>query len=122
MLPRRKNDHFVFSLLRVHQGLYIFLQCQEIEQAAFLLDLYFVLFFFCHFFLLHPPLIRYQGHVLAKELVKRGVQSTIVTDSAVFAMISRVNMVIMKFGHFFSSIDNNVDRFMPYNWKFICRL
>ncbi|THG16036.1 hypothetical protein TEA_028935 [Camellia sinensis var. sinensis] len=38
---------------------------------------------------------RYQGHVLAKELVKRGVQSTVVTDSAVFAMISRVNMVIV---------------------------
>lgn len=38
---------------------------------------------------------RYQGHVLAKELVKRGVQSTVVTDSAVFATISRVNMVIV---------------------------
>ncbi|KAI8010671.1 Translation initiation factor eIF-2B subunit beta [Camellia lanceoleosa] len=38
---------------------------------------------------------RYQGHVLAKELVKKGVQSTVVTDSAVFAMISRVNMVIV---------------------------
>ncbi|XP_058201113.1 uncharacterized protein LOC131315901 [Rhododendron vialii] len=38
---------------------------------------------------------RYQGHVLAKELAKRGVQSTVITDSAVFAMISRVNMVIV---------------------------
>ncbi|GFZ10726.1 NagB/RpiA/CoA transferase-like superfamily protein [Actinidia rufa] len=38
---------------------------------------------------------RYQGHVLAKELVQRGVQSTLVTDSAVFAMISQVNMVIV---------------------------
>ncbi|KAG5560412.1 hypothetical protein RHGRI_003656 [Rhododendron griersonianum] len=38
---------------------------------------------------------RYQGHVLAKELAKRGVQSTVVTDSAVFAIISRVNMVIV---------------------------
>ncbi|CAL5351811.1 unnamed protein product [Camellia sinensis] len=28
-------------------------------------------------------------------MVKRGVQSTVVTDSAVFAMISRVNMVIV---------------------------
>lgn len=38
---------------------------------------------------------RYQGHILAKELVTRGLQTTIITDSAVFAMISRVNMVIV---------------------------
>ncbi|GAB2267497.1 hypothetical protein Dimus_002480 [Dionaea muscipula] len=38
---------------------------------------------------------RYQGHVLAKELVSRGLQTTVITDSAVFAMISRVNMVII---------------------------
>eukprot|EP00262_Sarcandra_glabra_P014503 TRINITY_DN4265_c0_g1_i1.p1 TRINITY_DN4265_c0_g1~~TRINITY_DN4265_c0_g1_i1.p1 ORF type:complete len:419 (+),score=98.74 TRINITY_DN4265_c0_g1_i1:196-1452(+) len=38
---------------------------------------------------------RYQGHVLAKELVAKGLQTTIITDSAVFAMISRVNMVIV---------------------------
>ncbi|XP_047309131.1 translation initiation factor eIF-2B subunit beta [Impatiens glandulifera] len=38
---------------------------------------------------------RYQGHVLAKELVSRGLQATIITDSAVFALISRVNMVIV---------------------------
>ncbi|KAK9283353.1 hypothetical protein L1049_011595 [Liquidambar formosana] len=38
---------------------------------------------------------RYQGHVLAKELVARGLQTTLITDSAVFAMISRVNMVIV---------------------------
>lgn len=37
--------------------------------------------------------IRYQGHFLAKELVTRGLQTTLITDSAVFAMISRVNMV-----------------------------
>jgi translation initiation factor eIF-2B subunit beta len=37
--------------------------------------------------------IRYQGHLLAKELVTRGLQTTLITDSAVFAMISRVNMV-----------------------------
>lgn len=36
---------------------------------------------------------RYQGHSLAKELVTRGLQTTVITDSAVFAMISRVNMV-----------------------------
>ncbi|XXG41410.1 hypothetical protein AAC387_Pa01g1874 [Persea americana] len=38
---------------------------------------------------------RYQGHVLAKELVAKGIQTTVITDSAVFAMISRVNMVIV---------------------------
>ncbi|XP_050281659.1 uncharacterized protein LOC126722550 [Quercus robur] len=38
---------------------------------------------------------RYQGHLLAKDLVTRGLQTTLITDSAVFAMISRVNMVIL---------------------------
>lgn len=38
---------------------------------------------------------RYQGHALAKELVSRGLQTTVVVDSAVFAMISRVNMVVV---------------------------
>uniref|UniRef100_A0A7N0TQ74 Translation initiation factor eIF2B subunit beta n=1 Tax=Kalanchoe fedtschenkoi TaxID=63787 RepID=A0A7N0TQ74_KALFE len=38
---------------------------------------------------------RYRGHALAKELVVRGLQTTVITDSAVFAMISRVNMVIV---------------------------
>ncbi|XP_019159122.1 PREDICTED: translation initiation factor eIF-2B subunit beta isoform X3 [Ipomoea nil] len=38
---------------------------------------------------------RYQGHALAKDLVARGLQTTVITDSAVFAMISRVNMVIV---------------------------
>ncbi|TVU30934.1 hypothetical protein EJB05_22588 [Eragrostis curvula] len=38
---------------------------------------------------------RYQGHALAKELVEKGIQTTVITDSAVFAMISRVNMVIV---------------------------
>lgn len=38
-------------------------------------------------------LFRYQGHLLAKELVAKDLQTTVITDSAVFAMISRVNMV-----------------------------
>ncbi|KAF5742444.1 translation initiation factor eIF-2B subunit beta [Tripterygium wilfordii] len=38
---------------------------------------------------------RYQGHLLAKELATRGLQTTLITDSAIFAMISRVNMVIV---------------------------
>lgn len=37
--------------------------------------------------------IRYRGHLLAKELAARGLQSTVIADSACFAMISRVNMV-----------------------------
>ncbi|BBG96509.1 NagB/RpiA/CoA transferase-like superfamily protein [Prunus dulcis] len=37
----------------------------------------------------------FRGHLLAKELVARGLQTTLITDSAVFAMISRVNMVIV---------------------------
>ncbi|KAM7265017.1 hypothetical protein ACFE04_002700 [Oxalis oulophora] len=38
---------------------------------------------------------RYQGHQLARDLAERGLQTTLITDSAVFAMISRVNMVIV---------------------------
>ncbi|KAH9325489.1 hypothetical protein KI387_005667 [Taxus chinensis] len=38
---------------------------------------------------------RYQGHALAKELIAKDLQTTVITDSAVFAMISRVNMVIV---------------------------
>ncbi|CAK7327295.1 unnamed protein product [Dovyalis caffra] len=38
---------------------------------------------------------KYQGHALAKDLVARGLQTTVITDSAVFAMISRVNMVVV---------------------------
>jgi hypothetical protein len=36
---------------------------------------------------------RYQGHMLARELADVDLQTTVITDSAVFAMISRVNMV-----------------------------
>ncbi|KAG2372542.1 uncharacterized protein HKW66_Vig0205890 [Vigna angularis] len=38
---------------------------------------------------------RYRGHLLAKELAARGLQTTVIADSASFAMISRVNMVIV---------------------------
>lgn len=37
--------------------------------------------------------------MLAKELVARGLQTTLITDSAVFAMISRVNMVCENLNH-----------------------
>ncbi|XP_061990120.1 uncharacterized protein LOC133708663 isoform X2 [Rosa rugosa] len=39
--------------------------------------------------------IRYQGHLLAKELAGRGLQTALITDSAIFAMISQVIMVIV---------------------------
>ncbi|KAL5784534.1 hypothetical protein ACOSQ2_006926 [Xanthoceras sorbifolium] len=38
---------------------------------------------------------KYQGHVLAKELSAKGLKTTVITDSAVFAIISRVNMVVL---------------------------
>ncbi|XP_020237955.1 translation initiation factor eIF-2B subunit beta [Cajanus cajan] len=38
---------------------------------------------------------RYQGQLLAKELADRGLQTTVITDAATFALISRVNMVIV---------------------------
>ena len=37
----------------------------------------------------------YQGHLLAKELVTRGLQTTLITESVVFAMISHANMAIV---------------------------
>ena len=37
----------------------------------------------------------HQGHLLAKELVTRGLQTTLITESAVFAMISHANMAIV---------------------------
>lgn len=49
---------------------------------------------------------RYQGHVLAKELVAKGLQTTVITDSAIFAMISRVNMV--SYYYFHSQIQSHI--------------
>lgn len=40
-----------------------------------------------------PCPCRYDGHLLAKELAALGVQTTAITDAAVFAMMARVNMV-----------------------------
>ncbi|KAM5570064.1 hypothetical protein ABKV19_017200 [Rosa sericea] len=37
----------------------------------------------------------YQGHLLAKELAGRGLQTALITDSAIFAMISQAIMVIV---------------------------
>ena len=36
-----------------------------------------------------------QGHELAVSLSKAGIETTVITDSAVFAMMSRVNKVII---------------------------
>lgn len=38
---------------------------------------------------------RCQGHVLAKELAGQGLKSTVIGDAAVFAIIARVNLVIV---------------------------
>ncbi|CAL1355978.1 unnamed protein product [Linum trigynum] len=38
---------------------------------------------------------KYQGHCFAKDLSAEGFRTTLITDSAVFAMISRVNMVVV---------------------------
>ncbi|ONI26775.1 hypothetical protein PRUPE_1G044800 [Prunus persica] len=38
---------------------------------------------------------KYLGHVLAKGLAAKGLQTTMIADSSVFAMISRVNMVVV---------------------------
>ncbi|XP_027165888.1 translation initiation factor eIF-2B subunit beta-like [Coffea eugenioides] len=38
---------------------------------------------------------RCHGHALAQELVGRGLKTTVIADASVFAMISRVNMVIV---------------------------
>jgi hypothetical protein len=40
---------------------------------------------------------RFQGHDLARELIAEKLQTTLITDAAVFAMISRVNMVCFFF-------------------------
>ncbi|XVE65788.1 hypothetical protein DITRI_Ditri08aG0027600 [Diplodiscus trichospermus] len=37
----------------------------------------------------------YEGHILAKELAARGVQTTLIADTAIVAVISRVNMIIV---------------------------
>ncbi|KAJ4722767.1 Translation initiation factor eIF-2B subunit beta [Melia azedarach] len=38
---------------------------------------------------------RFEGHVLAQELAKKGLKTTVITDSAVFAIICRVNMIVV---------------------------
>ncbi len=36
---------------------------------------------------------RYLGHTLARELAQAGIDTTAITDSAIFAMMARVNKV-----------------------------
>lgn len=87
MLQRRKRDHFGCLLQRALLGLY--LRSSLVLQGRYPLFTQSFLVYITLFYLK----IRYQGHVLATELVARGLQTTVITDSAVFAMISRVNMV-----------------------------
>ncbi|KAH9681882.1 translation initiation factor eif-2b subunit beta [Citrus sinensis] len=42
---------------------------------------------------------KFEGHILAKELDKKGLKAIVITDSAVFAMISRVNMLCSLYPH-----------------------
>ncbi|KAI9008246.1 hypothetical protein BC832DRAFT_553528 [Gaertneriomyces semiglobifer] len=37
----------------------------------------------------------YQGHIMARALAEAGIDTTVITDSAVFAIMSRVNKVIL---------------------------
>jgi hypothetical protein len=39
--------------------------------------------------------IRYSGQEMAVELSKAGIETTVIPDSAVFAVMSRVNKVIL---------------------------
>ena len=39
----------------------------------------------------------YQGQELAKSLAQHGIETTVITDSAVFAIMSRVNKVTDPF-------------------------
>lgn len=97
MLQRRKKDHFGCSLQKVLQGLFDWLAvCCKPKGLCGCVILRCFLIFAIHFYdsiCFVGASIRYQGHVLAKDLVARGLQTTVITDSAVFAMISRVNMV-----------------------------
>lgn len=97
MLQRRKKDHFGCSLQKVLPGLCDQLAvCCKPKGLCDCVILCCVLFFTVHYkdsICFVGASIRYQGHVLAKELVARGLQTTVITDSAIFAMISRVNMV-----------------------------
>ena len=36
---------------------------------------------------------RYDGHTMAKQLADMGIQTTLIADSAVFAMMARANKV-----------------------------
>ena len=38
----------------------------------------------------------FQGQDLAKSLAQRGIETTLITDSAVFAIMSRVNKVTIS--------------------------
>ena len=42
-----------------------------------------------------PNFLSLQGHELAKSLVEADIKTTVVSDAAVFAMMSRCNKVII---------------------------
>lgn len=100
MLPKRKSDLFVYLLLKVLPGICSLPTLIWTEQFLRIGIRISFCFIFCHF----NVWIRYKGHVLAKELVEKGVQTTVITDSAVFAMISRVNMVCLQGDYYCSDV------------------
>lgn len=64
--------------------------------CCLLIHLPLLLLEFCH---LLGCFLRHLGHVLAKELAEKRLQTTVISDSSVFAIISRVNMVIVDFAY-----------------------
>lgn len=65
---------------------------------------------------------RFEGHILAKELDKKGFKTTMITDSAVFAMISRVNMVISYFSNYSIQLIYIMNNISCLNLKLVIRL
>lgn len=65
---------------------------------------------------------RFEGHILAKELDKKGLKAIVITDSAVFAMISRVNMVISNFGNETLQLFYIINKISCLNLKFVLKV
>ena len=55
-----------------------------------------------------------QGQEMAKSLAALGIDTTLITDAAVFAIMSRVNKVIMgTHGGIFSCVFHSTFRYLP---------
>lgn len=74
--------------------------------------------------MLNMCVIRYLGHKLAKDLAERGIQTRLIIDSAVFAMMSKVNMVLEILVLYleltllnWSQIDFEFKIYVGYSWS-----